>query len=443
MEKIKFNDYEIQLTKKQNAGLVMLGNPKKTFIKFWGGARSGKTFLIVLAIFVRAIKYNGSRHLIARYALTTAKKTVWRQTVLPIAKAFQKMGLCKINYSESFIEFKNDSMIILGGLRPTDIANVLSSEYETVFICEANENTWAVIEDLQTRLQGKSKDNAGNYIALKFIVDMNPTVTAHWSNTAWLKGVNPSDKKPIKNYHLYDNLHWIPQDNRANLNPGYIALLEALSTGKRNRFFLGQYGTYEGLVYSNFNEENIVDDFEIPKDWTQRVLAFDFGYVHAFCALWLVLDPNETIYLYREYVATRRTVRVNALKVKIKSLNDLTDRHQSLNDVYEIVADWDAGDRATLAENGIDTEAAYKEVKSGLDNVIDFVDRKKLKVFRSCVDTISGFSNYLWKETVRGVSKDREPLKENDDEMDALRYAVCKLFPVEEIAGAIGATGLG
>ena len=46
-----------------------------------GGSRSGKTFLIIRAIFMRACKVPNSRHLIARYRFNVCKTAIGLDTV--------------------------------------------------------------------------------------------------------------------------------------------------------------------------------------------------------------------------------------------------------------------------------------------------------------------------------------------------------------------------
>ena len=45
-------------------------------ILFYGGARSSKTFLLVRAMIIRALKARGSRHLIARFRFAHVKQHV-------------------------------------------------------------------------------------------------------------------------------------------------------------------------------------------------------------------------------------------------------------------------------------------------------------------------------------------------------------------------------
>ena len=416
---------KITLTEKQHEGWSILIDKSKKFIKFWGGSRSGKTFIICLFIVLRAVRYKNSVHIICRYDKAKAKLTVWRQTVLPLLQLCEKAGVCRINVTESRAEFNNGSSVLLGGLRPSDIGNILSAEYATFFICEANELSWDTIDLCRARLNSQAIDQNGNKIQVKFLIDLNPTFSHHWSNVAWILGQNPDTKEPLKELPKFANLYWHPTDNKNNLSDGFIETLESLTGSKRKRFWDGQYGSYDGLVYSCFNESMIIDDFVPPNDWI-KIRAVDFGYSkgHAFVCLWLAIDPsNERVIVYREYVKELTTVRIHAGNIKELSNNE--------NYQGSIVCDHDAEDRATLEENGLSTMKANKSVLSGIDNMIDFIERGKFAVCRSCVETINEFFSYIWKTKMTGLVKDREVVKDNDNCLDTARYGLMELFPPE------------
>jgi phage terminase large subunit len=416
----------IDFNPKQLEGLKILSDRSKKFIKFWGGSRSGKTFLIVRAIRIRCHKYPSSKHLIARYSFANAKKTIWLQTMLPEFRKDERIGLCKINLAEGIIHYKNGSTVMLGGLEPSRIDSVLGAEYSTIFVSEANENKFSDIENLFSRLNDTSRDSKGNSIHCYFICDLNPTVISSWTYQVFMKGINPNDGKSLSNYHLFTNLWFTPYDNEKNLSAGYIQEnLESLSTGKKKRFLEGQYGSYEGLVIRVDESRHIVDDFEIPKTW-KRIRSIDFGYIHPFVCLWLAYDSaNECAYVYREYVMSRQTVKTHSQVIKELSKEEI---------IYKTVTDHDAEDRATLEENGIITYPANKEVLAGLDNMIDLFENKqtKIRIFRSCVETRNSLDSYRWKNYDMAIKKgkDREVVKEDDDPADALRYGLCELFPI-------------
>ena len=59
---------KVKLTADQQRAMALVREGKRHTL-FYGGSRSGKTFLIVLLIVIRALKYPKSRHLIYRLRL--------------------------------------------------------------------------------------------------------------------------------------------------------------------------------------------------------------------------------------------------------------------------------------------------------------------------------------------------------------------------------------
>jgi len=429
--RVQLYDRRITLTEKQLTAWQVLTDPDKKFIKLWGGSRSGKTFLCCLFIVLRAIRYARSDHIVCRYAKQTAKGSVWIQTLRPLLEICEKAGFCKINDTEQYAVFKNGSRISLGGLRPSDIGNILSAEYATFFICEANEIKWEIIDQCRARLNSLATDEAGSRIRVKFLIDLNPTFEHHWSNIVWIRGINPETRTAMAEFNKFANVHFIPQDNEANLSDGFIDTLDSLTGSRRRRFMAGEYGSYEGLVYSDFDETMIVDDYEIPAAW-KKIRAVDFGFSagHSFVCLWLAVDPrNERVIVYREYGAEKITVRIHAGRIKELSGNEKY--------ATEAVCDHDAEDRATLEENGIRTKPANKQVQAGIDQCIDFIQRGKFHVTRSCVGLINDLYSYRWKETGSHI-KDREVAKEDDNYADAFRYGLMELFPPKPRRDPVG-----
>ncbi len=432
---------KVSLNPKQRLALRLLADLRYIFYLFYGGSRSGKTYLAVRYIRIRCLRYPGSRHLIARLSFATLKKTIWLQTILPEFRKDEKAGLCKINKSEGIIQYTNGAMVVCGGLEPHTIDRVLAAEYGTIFITEANENSWDQVENLVSRLNDTSKRASdGAAIPLRFICDLNPTVKTNWTFRLFIEGVNPASGEPVANRNKYVHVHFKPADNAENLAAGYLDQLGSLSPAKRKRFFEGEYGTYEGLVYQCFDERrHIVDAFEIPADWP-RGRAIDFGFVHPFVCLWSAFDPaHELVYFYREYVLTRQTVAHHATEIKRLSLPDLTEKERKSREAWKLAerlyrftaCDHDIGDQAVLQAAGLDTKNAYKEVLTGLDHCIDLFQADRVRIFRTCTSLITGIQTYRWRErSMQGRRvKDREVIKEDDDETDAMRYLLMEWFP--------------
>ncbi|WP_232417004.1 terminase [Leptospira kirschneri] len=399
---------------------------------------------------MRALKYPGSKHIVCRYSFANAKKTIWLQTMLPEFRKDVKLGLCRIIQDQGIVLYENGSIVMLGGLEPSAIDSVLASEYGTIFVTEANENKWFAIENLMSRLNDTAKDSEGNPIKCMLLIDLNPTTDRSWTNIAWMRGINPEDQKPIRNFKQYANLHFIPEDNQENLSEGYIEdTLDNMSSGKRKRFRLGQYGSYAGLVFQIDENVHIVDDFQIPQEW-KKIRAIDFGFTHPFVCLWFAYDSaNDCAYVYREWRKTNMTVRSHSERIKTLSILDLPESDRGNSEAWRMaekiyaatIADHDAEDRATLEENGIKTKAANKSVLAGIDHVTDLLEsdpgkgrRTRVKIFRSCTYMINGLYVYRWRDQENASKRlpDREVVKEDDDEADAFRYGLMELFPIEK-----------
>jgi hypothetical protein len=101
-------------TEDQATAMHLLGGDARHTM-LYGGSRSGKTFLIVTALVIRAIKAPGSRHLITRFRFNHVKTAVGMDT-LPAVMAKRFPGTSyKIDKTDWVCRI-GDSEIWLGGL---------------------------------------------------------------------------------------------------------------------------------------------------------------------------------------------------------------------------------------------------------------------------------------------------------------------------------------
>ena len=99
----------------QQKALALLKSGAKHILLF-GGSRSGKTTVLVMAIIFRALFYAGSRHLICRYRAKDARSSVLLETLLPwLDKTIGNTGYTYLKH-ESMIRLFNNSEIWIGGL---------------------------------------------------------------------------------------------------------------------------------------------------------------------------------------------------------------------------------------------------------------------------------------------------------------------------------------
>lgn len=229
----------------------LLGGPQRSTLLV-GGARSGKTFLIVRAIVARAARAAGSRHCILRFRYNAVRSSIWLDTLPKVRDiCFPKLRYHE-NRQDGYIEFPNKSQIWFGGLDEKErVEKILGQEYCTMYFNECSQIPYASVLVALTRLAQNVPP-----LACRAYYDLNPTGTGHWTyklfvdhKDPYVNGGNIADPDDYK--WMYLN----PRQNVANIAPGYIKSLESLPLRQRRRFLEGVYTaevdgalwTYEGL----------------------------------------------------------------------------------------------------------------------------------------------------------------------------------------------------
>lgn len=408
------------LAPKQRDFIRDLGNPDIEEMDEDGGARSGKSWAICTGIALRALKYPGSRHLVARYRRSHLEKTLWMQTLLPILRLTFPNGGFTEDKQKLIITFPNGSTIWGEGLDTKErVEKVMGSEYITVFLNEATQLTYNTYQSLLTRLSQVVYSDDGKVCPAKMIVDCNPRNKHHWIYRYFHLKMDPESRQsvplPAETVKVISQRKWTPADN-PYLSESYRKKLSRLTGTANDRLNKGDWVNQEGLVYPSF-DECVVDPFQIPKEWPV-FSSVDFGFTNPFVYLWLAYDQsNETYYLFDEIYESQKIVEDHA--------KEIHRRQQEYGRPRWVVADHDAEDRATLSRHGIETEKANKDVSAGIQAVTGMLRSgpgTKLRIFRTCVHTIEEGATYSWEE---GKSKEA-PKKEMDHAMDALRYFAMK-----------------
>lgn len=394
-----------------------------------GPYQTGKTIACLQKLNALLAKYPRSRALMVRrtYAsLVHSAVVTYEQKVLPYPPDHPKCAVVKLGKSKpELYTYPNGSTITLGGLDNPD--KFLSAEFDYIYINQAEE----LLLDHYEKLAGRATGRAGNSPYPQVIADCNPDVPTHW--------ILQRDRlKRFKSLHqhnptLYDQVTGeITELGRLTMDG-----LNALTGVRLKRGRDGLWVGVEGMVYEEWsNDVHLVDRFEIPKSW-RRIRVIDFGLVNPFVCQWWAIDGDLRMYRYRELYMTQRTVSTHARLIKALSAGE----------TYEAtIADHDAEDRATLKEHGIETIAADKRVKVGIEKVQERLilqkdGKPRLFLLRDSLveedaalagkfkptKTEDEFPAYAWTPTKDGRPAKEEPVKLDDHGMDTLRYAVMYL----------------
>lgn len=203
-----------------------------------GGSRSGKTFLLILALISRALKAAGSRHAVFRYRFNSVKASVVLDTLPKVMKLCYP-GLweqSKLDKTDWYLTLPNGSEIWFGGLDDKDrTEKILGMEFATIYFNECSQIPYNSYITAKTRLAQKCG------LRLKFYFDFNPPSKRHWTYRTFVENVDAVTGSGFDNPEDYTYFLLNPEDNQANLATEYLEILNNLPEKARNRFLLGKF----------------------------------------------------------------------------------------------------------------------------------------------------------------------------------------------------------
>lgn len=264
------------LTQKQKDALkAFQGRVKHVMLE--GGSRSGKTFLIMRSIIVRALAAPKSRHAVLRLRFSHVKNSIVRDTLPKVMEKCFPGVQWHLDKTDWFVKFPNGSEIWFGGLDDKErTEKILGMEFVTIFLNECSQISYASRNLVMTRLAQQAETYIdGHNVPLRrlMIYDCNPPSQAHWTYLVFHKLIDPDTKTPLDPNH-YAHVRLNPADNRENLPDDYFDTLDALPARMRKRFRDGEYAdaTENALWTDELLDANRVD--EAP-DFIRIVVAVD------------------------------------------------------------------------------------------------------------------------------------------------------------------------
>lgn len=276
-------DGNFHLTPAQVKAQDLLGTIAR-YLMLFGGSRSGKTFLLMRCVILRALKAPNSRHAIFRFRLAHIKSSIVAQTFPEVMrKCFPEIDY-DLNKGELYATFPNGSEIWFGGLDDKDrTEKILGMEFVTLYFNECSQIPWSSIEIAYTRLAQRIEQTIGGLLTARAYHDCNPPNKAHWTYKLFIKKIHPETGKPLMDAGtglsgaaLYDAMRMNPIDNAENLDPGYLVSLQGMSPRNRKRFWEGEFA--DANPDALFPEEKIDSNRhttgELP-DMVKIVVAVD------------------------------------------------------------------------------------------------------------------------------------------------------------------------
>jgi len=249
----------LNLTQKQKQGLAILAS-HAVHILLGGGSRSGKTFLIIRSIIVRALKAPKSRHAVLRFRFNAVKASIVYDTFPKVMEIAFPEVIYDLNKTDWFVEFPNGSQIWFGGLDDKErTEKILGQEYVTIFLNEVSQIPFSsrglAITRLAQKVDQVIQGHKPKPLKPKMYYDCNPPSKSHWSYKVFIQHIDPDTRQPLANPEDYAYFQMNPEDNLENISEEYLKTLEDMSPKLQKRFLRGEFA--DATPNQLFSEDDI------------------------------------------------------------------------------------------------------------------------------------------------------------------------------------------
>ncbi|OHX39222.1 PBSX family phage terminase large subunit [Cytobacillus oceanisediminis] len=362
-----------------------------------GAKRAGKTFVFILLFLMHIAKYEGQG---LSFIIGGSTQASIRRNVL------------------------NDMEEILGKELKLDKTNAISIFGNKVYCFDGtNADAWkkargftaaGALLNEGTALHDmfvKEVISRCSYPGARVLIDTNPENPAHFVKTDYIDKDGQklkNGKLNIKAFHftLFDNIY---------LDEEYVeSIIAATPSGMfTDRDIYGLWVAAEGVIYKDFNQKiHYVTSEEVEKLRFVRYWAgVDWGYEHPGSIVVLGEDDKGDIYLLEEHAKQHEEI-----DYWVKIANEIKSRYGNINFYCDTARPEHV---IRFRRERIRAINADKAVISGIEEVSRLFKLNKLKVVKDKVDRFKKeIFMYVWNQ------KTGEPVKEWDDVLDALRYAI-------------------
>ena len=307
-------------------------------------------------------------------------------------------------YNSFGIEPKYDrhGSFILAGVKVVQvytgsIAGLKRARGFTAYGAYVNEASLANEEVFKEIISRCSGDGA------RILWDSNPDNPNHWLNTDYIN--NEDDDIVDFRFQLDDNT-FLSERYRQSIK-------SATPTGKfYDRDILGLWTVAEGAIYSDFDKEiHVIDK---PKhDIVEYYAGVDWGYDHYGSIVILGEDEVGNTYI------------LDGIAEQYKEIDWWVERAKEFQGIYGDLMFYADSARpehvARFKRDKLRTINADKSVIAGIEEVAKRFKEERLFYIKGSLPSFEDeIYNYRWKPN----STIDEPIKEYDDVLDAIRYAI-------------------
>lgn len=373
-----------------------------------GAVRSGKTMCMGISFISWALyAFDGMNFAICGKTITGVRRNV----VEPVTAVLKELGFeVAERVSAHYIDISAGGhtcrFYLFGGRDESSASLIQGMTLAGVMFDEAALMPRSFIEQALARC---SVEGA------KFWFNCNPEYPQHWFCTEWIHKIK--QKKA-----LY--IHFVMEDN-PSLSAKTLERYKNLYSGSfYERFVLGKWVAADGAVYPFMSDEAMFCD--VPTEsFEDYAISCDYGTVNpASFGLWGKLDG--VWYRLKEYYYNSRTTGVQRTDEEhYRGLEELSGDLK----ISAVTVDPSAASfiEVIRRHGRFAVFPAKNDVLDGIRRTSTMLKEGKIKICRTCQDSIREFGLYRWERGGKDL-----PIKENDHAMDDIRYFVSTIADKEE-----------
>lgn len=377
---------------------------KSQILLLTGSAGGGKSRLAAEKIHAYLLKYPKSVGLLLRKAREHASRS---QVPLIRRQIISDPKVVRLHKSETAFYYENGSVLYWGGVKNELQRESLRSmgpdgALDIVWIEEANALTESDFNEVGARMRGRAAPWT------QIILTTNPDGPRHWINQRLIIGGEAS----VYSSSAADN-PYLPDE--------YQNWLSRLTGVQYDRLVRGLWVMAEGALYPNFDaSQNITDEAEYKPDIEGDIIwGCDDGYAKGHERVILIgqRTPRGGVNIFYEYSRTGKTYDETLDEVlsypyprpticSVDRSSPTLRRYIQDRGISTSPGNETGPTSAWNVENGI---AAVRQL------ICDGAGQRLIHIHPRCKNLIAGIQSYRADDNGR-------PIKEEDNEVDALRY---------------------
>lgn len=385
-----------EINRPQIALINAINDPRYRFICAALSRRLGKTYISnVIGQLVSLIPNNNILIMSPNFNLSSISFELQHKLI-----ATFDLETTRDNRKDKIIELSNGSEIRMGSVGTVDSS--VGRSYDLIIFDEA-----ALSEGGKDAFEVSLRPTLDRPGA-KAIFISTPRGKKNWFSEFYMRGWS-------EEFPEWCSIRADYTENTRMLASDVAEAKRSMPKAKFEQEYMASFLSFEGQIFAVKDEVNVIDEF-IPHDGCEFFAGLDPGYKDPLAFIVICYsERDDCFYIVDEYLNNERTTAQHA------------------DHIQEMITKWRVDAifiDSAAAQFGADLAYTYdiatikgkKEVLPGIACVQTLVETGRLKIAKSCVETLTAFDQYQWDQ--RETLTREKPLHEHSHIPDAVRYAL-------------------